>query len=291
MNKLDHLLYGSLEMTDEPGTALNELTVQGCLREIAKKNDNTGKTHGIETFGGKGFMSSRLKAAAIMLSIILITGVSGYAIARKTGLITLKTGDKEMDVDELEPLDIDIERFKSLEGTEIIEKASSDNNLNYYSEITNIFNSTEELEALAGIKLWSSDSISVMHNDFSDGSARGIYITLYEITPGSGQGIMNCDLLYNDVEVYMHGHFVFGENRDLDSIGFGTEKDYYRTFKYGDGKTAYFVKKIESDMNGENETRQHVYFTACKMQFQMSVPLSAEGTKVAEEMISIISGE
>ena len=34
-------------------------------------------------------------------------------------------------------------------------------------EITNIFNSTEELEALAGIKLWSSDSISVMHNDFS----------------------------------------------------------------------------------------------------------------------------
>ncbi len=45
------------------------------------------------------------------------------------------------------------------------------------------------------------------------------------------------------------------------------------------------------ETSGENETRQHVYFTACKMQFQMSVPLSAEGTKVAEEMISIISGE
>ena len=270
MDRLDEYLYGSLKDEHRPKKTLNEKVLCVCAGELGLQNtgvkarNKTGKQTGNRT--ERVFVMGRLKAAAVIMSLFLVVGISGYAVARNAGFFTLKTGDKEMDVEKAEPLEIDFESFKAMEETEYDNESQT-----YFHEFTSV----DVAEKTMGIKLWSSDEITAMGP---------IMIALS--TYGTGH-ISGGWLKYGDMEFALNGQFTFDNNTD--GMGYGTKRQYYRTYKYGDEKTAYFVKDAGYDGDEEHSAKQVVYFTANNIQYQLFVERTDDGTKMAEEIIDIIA--
>ena len=132
----------------------------------------------------------------------------------------------------------------------------------------------EECKKQTGLKLWNSDQMSV--------SEMNISLDEY------GQGFITCRIKYRGKEYYPIG--MFRTKLAKEQWGAGNENEYYRTYSYGNGKKAYFVKDNECSYE-HNEDDQTIYFTANHVLYMFDTDYSETGTKRAEELIDIIAAD
>lgn len=213
------------------------------------------------------------RVAIAMAAVLVVFGASQTSVVSNVtaaikeyfGKFHLSAGKEEIDFGEMVPVDIDYEAFKSAKGTKQV--IGSDSYWHAYSDL-------EELEAETGLRLWSSDEIKVS------------YVSLH--LDGYHQGHMDCDFVYQGKKYSMNGMFVTAERKD--TWGYGTKAEPYRTYSYGDGQKAYFIKEkgYEGDEKG-NPGKQIVYFTANDILYQLCVERSQEGTQMAENIIDEIA--
>lgn len=214
------------------------------------------------------------RVAVAMVAVIVafevsqtsVVGNVTAAIKEYFGKFHLTAGKEEIDFGEMVPVDIDFEAFKSAKGTELVMGSKT----RYWHEYSGL----EELEEETGLHLWSSDEIKV--------SNISLTLDFYH------QGLISCEFSYQGKGYTMNGMFVTDEGKD--TWGYGTKVDPYRTYCYGDGQKAYFVKDegYEGDEKGKLGI-QVVYFTADNILYQLFVERSQKGTEMAENIIDIVA--
>lgn len=214
------------------------------------------------------------RVAVVMVALVFVFGASQTslvsnvtaAIKEYLGNFHLQAGKEEIDMGELVPVDIDFEAFKSAKGTEPVIGSKT----RYWHDYSGL----EELEEETGLHLWSSDEIKV--------SNISLTLDVYH------QGLISCEFSYQGNRYTMNGMFVIAEGKD--TWGYGTKVDPYRTYCYGDGQKAYFIKDegYEGDEKGDPGI-QVVYFKADNILYQLFVERSQEGTEMAENLIDIVA--
>lgn len=206
-----------------------------------------------------------IAAAAVILIVLFGSNFQDIKAFASSffGNFVLEAGNKHMELGDLKPVQIDLNKFISQEGTHLID-GSTDAYVHNYSSI-------EECKKQTGLQLWDSDQISVSWID--------IVLDVY------GQGEITCEFKYQGKRYSINGMFM---TKEREQWGYGTELAFYRTYSYGNGKKAYFVKN--KDLDGEKYSdMQDVYFTANHVMYQLFTKNSKTGTKKAEELIDIIA--
>lgn len=216
------------------------------------------------------------RVAVAMVAVIVafevsqtsVVGNVTAAIKEYFGKFHLTAGKEEIDFGEMVPVDIDFEAFKSAKGTELIQGSTTEDYWKRYSSL-------EEFEAETGLHLWSSDEIKVS------------YISL-SLDDDYHQGNIGCTFAYQGKKYHMNGMFITNERKN--NWGYGTELEPYRTYSYGNGQKAYFVKSkgYEGDEKEYSEM-QGVYFAKDSILYQLFVKNSQEGTEMAENIIDIVA--
>lgn len=214
------------------------------------------------------------RVAIAMAAVLVVFGASQTSVVSNVtaaikeyfGKFHLSAGKEEIDFGEMVPVDIDYEAFKSAKGTKRV--IGSNSYCHAYSDL-------EELEAETGLRLWSSDEIKVS------------YVSLH-LDYDYHTGHIGCTFVYQGKKYDMNGMFMTAERKD--NWGYGTELEPYRTYSYGDGQKAYFVKnKRYEGEKKEYFKRQEVYFAKDSILYQLFVENSQKGSEMAEKIIDEIA--
>ena len=213
----------------------------------------------------------RLVVAVVAVVIVLgtlqtsVVGNVTAAIKECFGKFQLHAGKEQFDFGEMVPVEIDFETFKSAKGTERV--------IGSQTEYWNLYSSLEQLERATGLHLWNSDEIKVSEISLS--------LDVYH------QGNISCEFAYQGKRYAMNGMFMTAENKD--NWGYGTKVEPYRTYSYGEGKKAYFIKDEGYEGHGKgNPGMQVIYFATDTVMYQLFVDRTEEGTQTAENIIDII---
>ena len=196
-------------------------------------------------------------AAAIAL-VIMVCNFETMAVYATTlfGNFGLTLGGTKVVLDEIEPVDLDYERYTNDERAEW--------------KGANFYYSYEDFHEGLGMQLPGSNTFEY----------KEIMVHLVE---GNKAGHIGVDFVHEDERYYMNGRFVVSDFEN-EMLGYGTTNKAYEVYEYADGKKAYFVK--EGDV--ENQT---VYFATEKYIFQLFVENSKEGIKRAKEILNVIGNE
>lgn len=96
------------------------------------------------------------------------------------------------------------------------------------------------------------------------------------------------ECVYQGKRYAMNGRFVTAEGKD--TWGYGTKVNPYKTYCYGDGQKAYFIKDDGYEGDGKGDSgKQVVYFTADDILYQLFVERSQEGIEMEENIIDIVA--
>lgn len=194
-------------------------------------------------------------AIALVIMVCNFETMAVYA-TMLFGNFGLTLGGTKVVLDEIEPVDLDYERYSNDERAEW--------------KGANFYYSYEDFHEGLGMQLPGSNTFEY----------KEIMVHLVE---GNKTGHIGVDFVHEDERYYMNGRFVVSDFKN-DMLGYGTTNKAYEVYEYADGKKAYFVK--EGDV--ENQT---VYFATEKYIFQLFVENSKEGIETAKEILNVIGNE
>lgn len=196
-------------------------------------------------------------AAAIAL-VIMVCNFESMAVYAKSlfGNFGLTIGGEKIVLDEIEPIELDYERYLNDERAEW-------KGANYYY-------SYEDFQEGLGMQLPGSNTFEY----------KEIMVHLVEENKTGHIGI---DFVYEDERYYMNGRFVVSELEN-EVLGYGTTNKAYEVYEYAEGKKAYFVREGQ-------EENQVVYFSTENYVFQLFVENNKSGVEKAKKILNVIGIE
>lgn len=196
-------------------------------------------------------------AAILMLVIIVFNFETLVAYATSLfGNYGLYLGNKEIVLEEIEPLELDYDRFMN-------DEKAQKNGANYYYHY-------EDFKDGLGIELPG--------NTFLEYEEICVDVILQH-----NVGHLSLDFVYEDEQYHMNGRFAIADYAD-EVLGYGEERRAYYVYEYAEGEKAYFVKHKENKF-------QMVYFVEDKYVFQLFVENDREGTETAKEILDLMAKE
>ncbi len=208
-------------------------------------------------------------AVAVMAAICIIGGVTyGDEMASFAksiwGSFTLSTDEETMVLDPIKPIPFDQEAFIADENTETDEDFQEDNDPNYSQTFSDYYT----MNKVTNLELPGAD-----HFEY-----KNISVTIH---PAPGYGQISAQVVYNQNKFDINAMFAIG-SFGQEEWGYGENEKIKETYKYSDGKKAYFVDK---------DTVQTVYFSEGDILFQLFVNQTEKATAEAKKMLSTLSAQ
>lgn len=193
--------------------------------------------------------------AATIALVIMVCNFETIAVYASSlfGNFGLSLGGEEVVLDEIEPVNLDYERYLNDEKAEW-------KGANYY------YNYQDFYDGL-GIELPTRNCFE--HTEIS-----------VHLVEEHNIGHIGVQFLYENEPYHMNGRFIISDVA-RDGLGYGEDVRAYEVYEYAEGEKAYFVKDAD-------EYYQRVYFSTEQYVFQLFVENSDEGAEKAKEILEII---
>lgn len=203
----------------------------------------------------------RFVPAVLAAGLALFVGVTNFdniVINAKDlfGNFSFSIGEEKFDFGEIEPLDLDYERYLNDERAE--------------RKGGNFYYNYEDFHEGLGIDLPVSDVLEYTE----------IVVSVHE---EYNVGHVGAGFLYKGMNGWINGRFLIGDAAS-EGLGYGdNENKVYEIYEYGEGKKAYFV------INDNPKQYQMVYFATENYVFELKVKNTDEGRAMAKEILDVIA--
>lgn len=198
-----------------------------------------------------------LATVAVVVALVVMGGNFETIIVYATsmfGNFGLVMDEKEVILDEIEPVELDYKRYLN---DELADKKGANFYYNYED-----FHEGLGME-LPGNGIIEYTQITVLVN------------LEYNV------GHIGAHFLYEGEQYYMNGRFIVADYA-YEGLGYGEKNKAYEVYEWSDGKKAYFVREREAKM-------QVVYFSTENYIFQLMVENNETGNQKAKEILMEIN--
>ena len=204
----------------------------------------------------KSFRFVPAAVAAVIALVIVVCNFETVAVYATSlfGNFGLTLGGEEIVLDEIEPVNLDYERYQN-------DEKADRKGANFY------YNYRDFNEGL-GMELPASDVLEYTTISLSAFAEYNV-------------GHVGASFMYENEPYHMNGRFIISDGA-CDGLGYGEELKAYDVYEYAEGRKAYFVREEGT------EYYQRVYFSTEQYVFQLFVENSDEGAENAKEILEII---
>jgi len=238
----------------------NSIESDGVQSEFTK-SDAWGQVSERGRWTGRRAAAIIAMICGIMLVVNFPSGIS-YADA-VIGNFRLIACGSQMQLSEMTPVEIDLEKHIAYEKTELLDAPDQ---MSYWCT----YETQDLLQENTGLLISKSDALNVQNVVVS-------IDTMYRT------GHLSMKVVWNGKKYGMNGMFVIdGFDQDKE-YGYGERSAPYYVYEYADGKKAYFVK------DRDYKDLQKVYFSENGIMYQLFVEKSEEGKEIGKRIVDEMS--